>query len=214
MAKKKLQLLPEVLPDPRPARSVTGGPRTRTLDHLQKLLAASAVAALGCGGSGGSSSGYAVVDPMPMPPPRCFDPNAKVHANATFRTVDGKPVLRLEVGTLSGVTDVKLGALRVGEGESGPKPHVVVQDAALVVAEIPFDPTVGYATATIAIAHCTDVQTAGWLRIAMSWPGGARVDESTRINTVVSAEGLQPWEQPGKPEPEPGDPRFAPPPPK
>ena len=62
--------------------------RNRTLSHMQKLLAASAAAmatSISCGGN--KERGYAVVDPMPMPPPRCFDPLVTV--KATVKPSDG-----------------------------------------------------------------------------------------------------------------------------
>ncbi|MEO8877021.1 MAG: hypothetical protein ABI461_15620, partial [Polyangiaceae bacterium] len=59
--KRKLQLMPEVLPDPRLARKDRDArPRERTIEHMKRLLAltasASALAAY--------SRGYAVVDPL------------------------------------------------------------------------------------------------------------------------------------------------------
>jgi hypothetical protein len=62
--KRKLRLMPEVLPDPRLAKKDRDrGPRERTLEHMRRLLtlttSASAIAAC--------SHGYAVVDPLPPP---------------------------------------------------------------------------------------------------------------------------------------------------
>jgi hypothetical protein len=62
--KRKLKLMPEVLPDPRLAkRDRDAAPRERTIAHMKRLLAlttsASAIAAC--------SHGYAVVDPLPPP---------------------------------------------------------------------------------------------------------------------------------------------------
>jgi hypothetical protein len=62
--KKRLKLMPEVLPDPRLAKKDRDtGPRERTIAHMKRLLAlatsASAIAAC--------TKGYAVVDPLPPP---------------------------------------------------------------------------------------------------------------------------------------------------
>ncbi len=49
--RRKLQLLPEVLPDPTLNRDRTTGPRDRTLTHMQRLFATAAAASVvaGCG---------------------------------------------------------------------------------------------------------------------------------------------------------------------
>jgi hypothetical protein len=65
--KKRLGLLPEVLPDPKASRPTGQGPRDRTLKRLQGLLAVAAAGAL-AGGCGDGPFGYGVVDPMPEPP--------------------------------------------------------------------------------------------------------------------------------------------------
>jgi hypothetical protein len=62
--KKRLKLMPEVLPDPRLAKKDRdSAPRERTIAHMKRLLAlatsASAIAAC--------TKGYAVVDPLPPP---------------------------------------------------------------------------------------------------------------------------------------------------
>jgi hypothetical protein len=62
--KKRLKLMPEVLPDPRLAKKDRDrAPRERTIAHMKRLLAlatsASAIAAC--------TKGYAVVDPLPPP---------------------------------------------------------------------------------------------------------------------------------------------------
>jgi hypothetical protein len=132
--KKKLPLvdgpgktvLPEVLPDPRRPRDAPSAPRSRTVAHMQRLLATAAavgVASFSCGkeraandgtvergcgkgkragssgdpnaSSGGTSSGYAVVDPMPTPA-HCPDIAPLVKATAKFVAGDGGGVL-LEV---------------------------------------------------------------------------------------------------------------------
>src|SRR5687768_9951721 len=66
---------------PSPSTSFEMSARRRTLTHMQKLLAASAAAvATSITGCGSKERGYAVVDPMPMPPPRCFEPLKTVKA--------------------------------------------------------------------------------------------------------------------------------------
>jgi hypothetical protein len=62
--KRKLNLMPEVLPDPRLAKKDRdAGPRERTIAHMKRLLAltAGATAVAAC------TKGYAVVDPLPPP---------------------------------------------------------------------------------------------------------------------------------------------------
>lgn len=96
MARRRLDLLPEVLPAP-PA-PVEGGPRQRTLARLTRLAAATAAAAAisGCKDKHGTGGGYAVVDPMPVPA-RCTGAAMTIHATAkwkdekTIELVLGKP---------------------------------------------------------------------------------------------------------------------------
>ncbi|MCA9647561.1 MAG: hypothetical protein KC492_43025, partial [Myxococcales bacterium] len=69
--RRRLALMPEVLPAPPPPGRLN--PRERTLRSLGRLAAAAAAAASlnACKETGcGSSGGYAVVDPMP-PPAKC-----------------------------------------------------------------------------------------------------------------------------------------------
>jgi hypothetical protein len=66
--KRRLQLLPEVLPKPERGPSDPGGPspvRARALARLS-VLAALATAS-GCGKAGDGDGGYGVVDPLPSP---------------------------------------------------------------------------------------------------------------------------------------------------
>jgi len=94
--KKRLKLLPEVLPAPPPASEL--GPRQRTLNNLGRLAAlATAAAAFG----GCKDSGYAVVDPMPAPT-RCAELAATVHAEVTWKTAS-TVVLKLGKPGLTGV---------------------------------------------------------------------------------------------------------------
>lgn len=108
-------MLPEVLPDPRGARARSAGPRQRTVAHMQRMLTMGAAVGLafGCGkttkpadgagesrgcGKGGAatddagannvttSTGYAVVDPVPTP---AYCPNLAQKIHATALAVDG-----------------------------------------------------------------------------------------------------------------------------
>src|SRR5436190_21723735 len=107
LASATKSVLPEVLPDPRRPKELSA-PRNRTVAHMQRLLATAAAVGVatvscgkekaatdpsgehkGCGKKGSSSgdqtssSGYAVVDPMP-PPALCPDVAPTVKATATF----------------------------------------------------------------------------------------------------------------------------------
>jgi hypothetical protein len=87
--KKRLKLLPEVLPAPPPPSAL--GPRQRTLNNLGRLAAlATAAAALG----GCDESGYSVVDPLPAPT-RCAGLARTVQAKLTRTTAN---TLLLELG--------------------------------------------------------------------------------------------------------------------
>jgi len=120
-------VLPEVLPDPRRPNTSASSPRSRTLAHMQRMLAtATAVAVAGTGSiscgkevkNGGSekqgcgskikgstssssgessSSGYAVVDPMPTP---AFCPGISKIITPSARLSEEGGVLRLTL-TLS-----------------------------------------------------------------------------------------------------------------
>ena len=62
--KRKLNMMPEVLPDPRLAKKDRdAGPRERTIAHMKRLLALTASA----GVVAACTKGYAVVDPLPPP---------------------------------------------------------------------------------------------------------------------------------------------------
>jgi len=100
--KRRLGLLPELLPAPAPAAE--GGPRGRTLAHLQKLLVMASTTAVieGCDGCG---PGYGVVDPMP-PPARCQPPfdgtvTAALAGGVVTVVLEAKNNSTLRAGTLS-----------------------------------------------------------------------------------------------------------------
>lgn len=82
MTRRRLKLLPEVLPAP-PPQSPNGDPRERTLKRLGRLVAAATTAAAVSNCHAGDGSGYAVVDPMP-PPPQCDGLSQSIHAAANF----------------------------------------------------------------------------------------------------------------------------------
>jgi hypothetical protein len=103
--RKRLKLLPEVLPAPSPIRageSAESGPRARTREHLQKILAAAALT--GVIACTKSDAGYGVVDPMPTPadasgpppPPDVSDGSAPREGGAGSTTsvvpVEARPV--------------------------------------------------------------------------------------------------------------------------
>jgi hypothetical protein len=92
--KRKLSLLPEVLPAPQPIAG--GGPRQRTIKNLRRLAAAaSAVATIqGCNG------GYQTVDPVP-PPARCSGLADSIEATVAW-TASGTIVLKLGKPTFTG----------------------------------------------------------------------------------------------------------------
>ncbi|MEO7109150.1 MAG: hypothetical protein ABI183_01825 [Polyangiaceae bacterium] len=84
--KRKLNLMPEVLPDPRLAKKDRdAAPRERTIAHMKRLLAltAGATAVAAC------TKGYAVVDPLPPPGtatigPPIGPPDAGIDAESPF----------------------------------------------------------------------------------------------------------------------------------
>ncbi len=95
--KKRLKLLPEVLPAP-PASSELS-PRQRTLNTLGRLVAVATAAAVmtGCKDKG---SGYGVVDPI-VPPARCTGLAETVRAEVTWKTATTL-VLKLSKPGLAG----------------------------------------------------------------------------------------------------------------
>jgi hypothetical protein len=76
--KKQLKLMPEVLPAPTTNRA-EGGPRSRTRDHMQRLLAAAALSGTLACSKDAVTQGYGVVDPMPWPAQPLPDAAADAH---------------------------------------------------------------------------------------------------------------------------------------
>ncbi len=112
--RRKLQLLPEVLPDPMLNRDRTTGPRDRTLKHMQRLFAtaAAATAVAGCGDktdavkpdpassttsktAAATASALSQTDPVP---PQTAIPEASSSAH-----VGADPVSRPDAGDDAGV---------------------------------------------------------------------------------------------------------------
>ncbi|MEZ4374067.1 MAG: hypothetical protein R3B07_24820 [Polyangiaceae bacterium] len=110
--KRRLGLLPEVLPAPPPPGKLN--PRERTLKSLGRLAAAAAAAASlsACKETGCGSSGYAVVDPMP-PPAQCEGLVATISA-VTGWDPSGNIKLRLSKPTMAGATYKLPGATDAG----------------------------------------------------------------------------------------------------
>ncbi len=100
--------------------------RKRTLDHLQKLFAVSAAAVATSVAGCEKDRGYGVVDPMPAPPPRCFDPLKTV--KATVKPTDGAGhmfAVRLDLlPEVKGISFEKAEAKAAGWKKSGEKVDV------------------------------------------------------------------------------------------
>lgn len=98
--RRKLELLPEMLPAPPPAGKLS--PRERTLKSLGRLAAAAAAAATlsACKETGCGSGGYAVVDPMP-PPAQCEGLVATISASGSWLP-SGNILLKLSKPTMAG----------------------------------------------------------------------------------------------------------------
>ncbi len=97
--KRKLSLLPEVLPAPQPIGN--GGPRQRTLRNLRRLAAAAGAAATiqGC-----RSDAYGEGDPI-VPPARCAGLAASIQATVEWTTT-GTVLLKLGQPNFAGATYV------------------------------------------------------------------------------------------------------------
>ncbi len=101
MTRRRLELLPEVLPAP-PAQN-DGGPRQRALASLSRLVAVAAAAATlgGCKDKGGPI-GFGVVDPMPVPA-KCNGLAASIHVTARWKDADTIEVVLAKPG-MTGAT--------------------------------------------------------------------------------------------------------------
>lgn len=101
--KKRLQLMPEVLPEPKRAHG-KGSVRERTVRTKDRLLAISAASAIMAGAASVSGCGYGVVDPLP-PPSQCPDVLSTITAKARWKLDNGEFVIVIELG-VPGQTDV------------------------------------------------------------------------------------------------------------
>jgi hypothetical protein len=100
--KKRLKLMPEVLPAPKKAQG-TGSARQRTMKTMERLIAVSAASALIAGAEVTGGCGYGVVDPLP-PPSQCPNVASSIAAKATWKLDNGQFVIILELG-VPGKTD-------------------------------------------------------------------------------------------------------------
>lgn len=93
--KKRLKLMPEILPDPKKAGG-TGSARQRTMKTMERLIAVSAASALIAGADVTTGCGYGVVDPLP-PPAKCPNLASTITAKATWKLDNGQFVIVLEL---------------------------------------------------------------------------------------------------------------------
>ncbi len=100
--KRRLQLMPEVLPDPKKAGG-TGSVRQRTIKTMERLIAVSAASAIIGGASAVGGCGYGVVDPLP-PPSNCPNIASTITAKATWKLDNGQYVVIVEL-SVPGKTD-------------------------------------------------------------------------------------------------------------
>lgn len=105
--KRRLQLMPEVLPDPKKAEG-TGSARQRTLKTMERLIAVSAASALIASADVVGGCGYGVVDPLP-PPSNCPDFNAST-IKATWKLDNNQFVVFIEFGAPTNMSDAYLDA--------------------------------------------------------------------------------------------------------
>lgn len=93
--KKRLKLMPEILPDPKKAGG-KGSARQRTMKTMERLIAVSAASALIAGAEVSGGCGYGVVDPLP-PPAQCPDLASTITAKATWKQDAGNWLIVLEL---------------------------------------------------------------------------------------------------------------------
>jgi hypothetical protein len=134
--KKKLRMLPEVLPRP---TSVAGPSdvRARALARLS-VLAAMAAASSGCGGKGGEGGPYGVVDPLPYPTGGSggrgvTNPPPQVGTGGAYGVVDPlpQPAVCFEGGLQVGAEIVS------SDGVDAGAPAFAAPDAAAADASVP-----------------------------------------------------------------------------
>jgi len=95
-AKRRLGLLPEILPDPQ-KREGTGSARQRTLKTMERLVAVSAASALIASAEVVGGCGYGVVDPIPDPA-ICEGVAGSITAKATWKQGTSGLIVVLELG--------------------------------------------------------------------------------------------------------------------
>lgn len=93
--KKRLKLMPEILPDPKKAQG-SGSARQRTMKTMERLIAVSAASALIAGAEVTGGCGYGVVDPLP-PPSVCPNLASTITAKATWKLDNGQFVIVVEL---------------------------------------------------------------------------------------------------------------------
>jgi hypothetical protein len=150
--KKRLRLLPEVLPDPT-RREGTGSARQRTLKTMERLIAISAASALiaGCSGSGSGDTGYGVVDPMP-PPAKCPGVAGSITATATWKQGANGLFILLTLGK-PGRQDAQYTA--VPDSVSGAKVTNSTQNAGAMTLELTPDAGATYVYVSVPVS-CSD----------------------------------------------------------
>lgn len=100
--KKRLKLMPEVLPAPK-RTSGAASARQRTMRTMERLIAVSAAGALIAGADAVAGCGYGVVDPMPGPS-NCPNVAPTVVATAKWKLDAGKFVVVVDL-SVPGKTD-------------------------------------------------------------------------------------------------------------
>lgn len=143
------------------------------MQRLLAISAASAATALGCGPS--KDKGYAVVDPMPMPPRPCFEPSQKIVAAANWSEGDGSPFVRVRLEIAQGVEDLSFeGAdarVHVTRGVLVDKRSTAKELVVEVAPGTPDEELVGF---SLAGATCADGSQRGTIDVSVRLLGGAR----------------------------------------